>query len=120
MRKWKPGEKEAAEQQLKDIEKRYRAAGIGIQPQDAAPPSSAPNQGSKDGLIAPPEVQGPPMPATGAPQGGQTSAPPPRPPALNPEDVKAQAQAAIEGGAAKDSVLKRLMDNGFDPAALGF
>src|SRR5215203_4483579 len=101
-RKWKPGEKEAAEQQLKDIERRYRAAGIGIPPQDAAPASSAPNQGSKDGLIAPPEVQGPPMPATGAPQGGQTSAAPPAP---SREALIAEAQSYLQRGAKADALI---------------
>ena len=105
LRKWKPGEKEALETQLAEEEKRYRSRFGSLANPDAAPPSSAPNQGSKDGLIAPPEVQGPPMPATGAPQGGQTSAAPPAP---SRDDIIAEAKRALGAGAPADAVIGRI------------
>jgi hypothetical protein len=103
-RKWKPGEKEALEAQFAEEEKRYRSqfGSRAGQPAPAAPPAGA-APAAPAGRVEPAII--PKEPATGAPQGGQTSA---KPPAPSRDDILAEAKRAIGAGAPADAVIGRI------------
>jgi hypothetical protein len=100
LRRWKPGEKEAAQQQLLDYEKKMRA--IGSSPatddDDTEQPQTAPTPPAR------------PAPSTPAP------AQPAKP---SQDEIVAAARDAIAKGAAKDAVIKAMKERyGFDAGTL--